>query len=102
LGCEGLEQEQITGRDHLLRINQNRPNCVPKRKQGRQPFLHCPICSIPRLDSAVLRTMTAKVAAFMMYEPPDRPPWRAETASVKSANFLKSSGVGVADILSSV
>jgi hypothetical protein len=28
------------------------------------------------LDPAVLRTMPAKVAAFMMYEPPDPPPWR--------------------------
>ena len=32
------------------------------------------------LDPAVLRTMPAKVAAFMMYGLPDRPPWRAETA----------------------
>jgi hypothetical protein len=31
------------------------------------------------LDPVVLRTMPAKVAAFMMYEPADRPPWRTET-----------------------
>jgi hypothetical protein len=30
------------------------------------------------LDPAVLRTMPAKVAAFMMYEPPGRPPWRRQ------------------------
>ena len=28
------------------------------------------------LDPVVLRTMPAKVAAFMLYEPPDPPPWR--------------------------
>jgi hypothetical protein len=36
------------------------------------------------LDPAVLRTMPAKVAAFMMYEPPDRPPWRAETPAQRA------------------
>jgi hypothetical protein len=30
------------------------------------------------LDPAVLRTMPPKVAAFMMYEPADSPPWRTK------------------------
>jgi hypothetical protein len=29
------------------------------------------------LDPAVLRTMPPKVAAFMLYEPPDPPPWHS-------------------------
>jgi len=28
------------------------------------------------LDPVVLRTMPPRVAAFMLYEPPDPPPWR--------------------------
>jgi hypothetical protein len=32
------------------------------------------------LDPVVLRTMPPRVAAFMLYEPPDPPLWRAETA----------------------
>jgi hypothetical protein len=31
------------------------------------------------LDPVVLRTMPPRVAAFMLYEPPEPPPWRAET-----------------------
>ena len=30
------------------------------------------------LDPVVLRTMPPKVAAFMLYEPPDPPPWRRQ------------------------
>jgi hypothetical protein len=31
------------------------------------------------LDPVVLRTMPPKVAAFMLYEPREPPPWRVET-----------------------
>jgi hypothetical protein len=31
------------------------------------------------LDPVVLRTMPPRVAAFMLYEPPQAPPWRQET-----------------------
>jgi hypothetical protein len=38
------------------------------------------------LDPVVLRTMPPKVAAFMLYEPPDPPPWRRqETAGQREA-----------------
>ena len=30
------------------------------------------------LDPVVLRTMAPRVAAFMLYEPPERPPWRRQ------------------------
>jgi len=30
------------------------------------------------LDPAVLRTTPAKVATFMLYEPPEPPPWRRQ------------------------
>jgi hypothetical protein len=46
------------------------------------------------LDPAVLGTMPAKV----MYEPPQVPRWRAETAGQREEReFFESSGVGVAD-----
>jgi hypothetical protein len=42
------QAEQITGRSPIPWINQKRSNRLLKQQQGRQRFLHRPICSIPR------------------------------------------------------
>jgi hypothetical protein len=49
---------------------------------GSPPGAHTRLAGTPAppdlLDPAVLRTMPPKVAAFMMFEPPDPPPWRTK------------------------
>jgi hypothetical protein len=71
------QAEQITGRYPSTTDQSKTPQLPPKATAG--------VAGIPvppdLLDPAVLRTMPARVAAFMMYEPPDPPPWRySETA----------------------
>ena len=38
------------------------------------------------LDPVVLRTMPPRVAAFMLYEPPDPPPWRRQETLAQRAH----------------
>ena len=65
------QAEQITGRDPSTTDQSKAPQLPPKATAGAAGIPAPP----DLLDPAVLRTMPAKVAAFMLYEPPDRPPW---------------------------
>jgi hypothetical protein len=66
------QAEQITGRDHPTTTNQSKaPPLPPKATAGAAGIPAPP----DLLDPAVLRTMPAKVAAFMMYDP-NTPAWR--------------------------
>jgi hypothetical protein len=65
------QAEQITGRSPHTLDQSKALKSAPKATAGTTDIPAPP----DLLDPAVLRTMPAKVAAFMMYEPPDRP-WR--------------------------
>jgi hypothetical protein len=41
------------------------------------------------LDPVVLRTMPPRVAAFMLYEPPEPPPWRYRPDGVSKTDTLE-------------
>jgi hypothetical protein len=65
------QAEQIPGRDHHT-TNQLKAPLLPPKATARAAG----IPALPDLlDPVALRTMPVKVAAFMLYEPPDRP-WR--------------------------
>jgi hypothetical protein len=74
------QAEQITGRDPSTTDQPKAPKSPPKATAEAAGIPAPP----DLLDPAVLRTMPAKVAAFMMYEPPERPPWRAETPAQRA------------------
>ena len=65
------QAEQITGRSPHTLDQSKALKSAPKATAGTTDIPAPP----DLLDPAVLRTMPAKVAASMMYEPPDRP-WR--------------------------
>ena len=67
------QAEQTSGRYPDTADQSNAP--------GSPPVATAEAASTPALpdllDPAVLRTMPPRVAAFMLYEPPDSPPWRS-------------------------
>jgi len=74
------QAEQITGRDPSTTDQSKAPQLPPKARARAAGIPALP----DLLDPAVLRTMPAKVAAFMIYESPERPPWRAETPAQRA------------------
>jgi hypothetical protein len=74
------QAEQITGRDPSTTDQSKAPQLPPKATARAAGIPALP----DLLDPAMLRTMPAKVAAFMMYEPPERPPWRSETPAQRA------------------
>jgi hypothetical protein len=82
---EPLEPEQTSGRC---------PH-TPEGSNAPQPPLQAPAAAAGApappdlLDPAVLRTMPPQVAAFMLYEPREPPPWRRqETLSERARRGL--------------
>ena len=67
------QAEQTSGRYPDTAEQSNAP--------GSPPIATAEVAGTPAvpdlLDPAVLRTMPPKVAAFMLYEPPDPPPWHS-------------------------
>ena len=61
-----------------------KPKSVPPGIAPRRPHCGSETAGTPAspdlLDPAVLRTMPPRVAAFMLYEPREPPPWREEAA----------------------
>jgi hypothetical protein len=66
------QAEQITG-PYPSTTDQSKAPQSPPKATAESGGIPAPL---DLLDPAVLRTMPARVAAFMMYEPPDPPPWR--------------------------
>jgi hypothetical protein len=46
------------------------------------------------LDPVALRTMSPRVAAFMLYEPPEPPPWRRQETLEERAHRVQLEGCG--------
>jgi hypothetical protein len=74
---EPLKAEQTNGRDPHTLEQSSAPRSPPgatAQAAGAPPMPDL-------LDPVVLRTMPPKVAAFMLYEPRESPPWRAKTSA---------------------
>jgi hypothetical protein len=93
------QAEQRSRRHPELAINLKRHNRPYQRQQRRQALLHRPICSIPR---CFVRCRQRSPPLCCMNHPIGHRGERRRQGSEKSASFLKSSVVGVADPLSGV
>ena len=70
--CRRPRQSKQAGAISILWSNQPRHNRLLERQQAAAgtPAM------LDLLDPVVLSTMPPRVAAFMLYEPRDSPPWR--------------------------
>ena len=95
--AQAAGREQITGRYPDTLDHSKAPQSPSCRVSEKTAAAGAPVPP-DLLDPAVLRRMPAKVAAFMMYEPPDPPPRRAETAGQREEReFFEGLGVVWAD-----